>query len=138
MACLHDAGSGAGDGNAVVLEDRAGGAPHLNARLLVGGFSRDQRRFGQGQIVLGSEGLLVRSRAQFLFLLHDIEAPSRQIARLAGRIHAAGSLLKSITRIAHFDADALLQLLQIDLRLPVFQLGTVLIGLGDAVAQRNV
>jgi hypothetical protein len=35
MVCLHNAGLGVGDRDAVVLEHRAGGAPHFNARLLV-------------------------------------------------------------------------------------------------------
>ena len=88
--------------------------------------------------MLGAERLLVRSRAEFLFLLHNIQSPLRQVARVARRVHAAGALLQSKTRVAHLDPDALLQLFKIHLRLPVLELGAVLVGLGDAVAQGDV
>ena len=87
--------------------------------------------------MLRGECLLVRSGSQLLLLLRNIECLLGQVASLARRIHAAGSLLQRKARVAHFNADALLQLFKINLRLPVLEFGAVLVGLGDAIAQRN-
>ena len=53
MVCLHGACLCVFDRDAVLVKDCAGGAPHFDARFLVGGLRGDERRLGQCQIVLG-------------------------------------------------------------------------------------
>ena len=88
--------------------------------------------------MLGRERLLIRTRAEFLFLLHDIECALREVACLLGSIHAAGTLFERITRVAHFNDDVFLQLFSVHLRLAVLEFRAVLVGLGDAIAQRHL
>ncbi len=88
--------------------------------------------------MLGRERLLIRTRAQFLLLLHDIECALCEVACLLGGAHAAGALFKRIACVAHFNDDVLLQLFSVHLRLAVLELGAVLVGLGHAIAQRHL
>ena len=127
-----------GDRDAVFLEHQPGCALQLDASLFVGRFGGHECRLRHGQVVLGGERLLIGSGAQFLFLLHDIECALSEIARLPGGIHAAGTLLQRVACVAHFNHNVLLQLFNVHLRLAILELGAVLVGLGDPIAQRHL
>src|SRR6185503_2230543 len=76
--------------------------------------------------------------AQFLLLLHYIQCSLGKIASLARGAHTANSLLQRKTSIAYFNANPLFEFLEINLRLPVFELGAILVGLGNSITQRNL
>ena len=84
-------------------------------------------------------GLLQHERggrsAEGVFLLLRIQRLLGQIHRSLGRGYAGPVLLQGELRVADFDADFVLHLLQAQLGLAVFQLGTNLVGLRRAVAQ---
>jgi len=69
------------------------------------------------KIALGREGLIARSRPQFLFLLRNVECALGQVSCLARGVHPRASLFKRILCIANLNADLLLQLLPAQLGL---------------------
>ena len=71
----------------------------------------------------------------FFVIVNVLLARSRAFLR---GLHARAALLQRILRVAYLDADLLLQLLLAEFCLAIFQLGTILVGLGDAIANRNV
>ena len=124
--------------NSIMFQSAAGCTIQFNFGLFVGGHRGDQIQFGEGEVALRGHGLEGRSRPERLLLLHDLEGPLRQVPCLAGGPDPRSGLLQSILRIPDFNPDLLFQLLPAQFGLPVFQLGAVLVGLGHAIAQRDI
>ena len=142
LANVHSPGRDAIDRvlnlNSIIRQSRAGGAMQLDFRLLVGGVGVHQVELRQGEIALRGQRLEGRSRAQVLLLLHDGESLLGEVAGLARRLHTRAALLQCVLRVAHFDANLLLQLLLAKFCLAILQLGAVLISLGNAIANGNI
>ena len=116
----------------------AGGAIKFDFGLLMTGHRADQIQFSQRKIALGSEGLIARSRSQFLFLLGDIECALGQVSGLARGFNPGTGLFERILRIANLDANLFFQLLSAQLGLAILELGTILISFGDTVSDGDV
>src|SRR6185312_4645663 len=67
-----------------------------------------------------------------------IEGLLREVACLLQRLHLRLSLLERVLRVTHIKTDALFLLLEGDFLLAVLKHSAELVGLGDAVAQRDV
>src|SRR5271167_4160106 len=103
--------------NSIICQSGASCALQLNFRLLVSRVGIHQVKLGDGQVALRGECLEARTRPQFLFLLHDGEGSLSEVAGLSRSLHARPALLQGVLRIAYFNADLLLQLLQAQLGL---------------------
>ena len=123
--------------NAIIFQSSSSGALQLELGLLVGRRGIHQIEFGNGEVALGGQRLEARSCAQRLLLLHDVKRLVCQIARFFRCLHPGAALLKRILRVAYFDANLFLQLLQAQLGLTVLQLRTILVRLGDPITNRE-
>ena len=84
------------------------------------------------------ESFEIRARPKLLFLLLDVESPLRQIAGFACRFDPRLSLFQCVRGVAHLDAQILLILHNVQLRLAQFQFGAELVGARQPIAQRNL
>ena len=120
-----------------VIQQQPGGAVQFDLGFLVGRHRRDQGGFGGRQALTGSAAPACwwKRPGRTSFVPHPaIRGPAH--GRLRG-LYAGAVLLHRKLRVAHFDANLVLNLLQPHLRLAIFQFGAHLGRLGDTVAQRN-
>ena len=122
-----------------MFQSRAGGAVKFNFRLFVdASWQSPDRVRASARSRCAVSVWKLDPAPRVLFFLHDVEGALRQIAGLAGRLHPRAGLLQRILRVADFDANLLLQLLQAQFGLAIFEFGAILIGLGDSIAKRDV
>src|SRR6185312_15307778 len=76
--------------------------------------------------------------SELLLLLRNIEGLLREVACLLQRLHLRLGLLERVLRVTHIKTDALFLLFEGDFLLAVLKHSAELVGLGDAVAQRDV
>src|ERR1700694_6316959 len=117
-----------------MFQSRSGGTINFDLGLLMNGHRAAQSQLSQRKSALCAEGLIARSRAQFLFLLRDVEGALRQVSCLARGLHPRTGLFERILRIANLDTNLLFQLLSAQLGLAILKLGTILISFGDPVS----
>ncbi len=125
------------DLDAIIFQGGSDRPLQLQLRLLKGRGGVHQREFGNRQVALCRQRLETRPGSQLLLLLHDAEGLLRQVTGFAGGLDARAALLKRVLRVADLDADSLAKLLCAKFSLPRLQLGTILVGLRDAVANRD-
>ena len=130
----HFPALGVGEQDAGMIEEQPGGTIEFGAGLLIRGHGGNERGFSLSQccLILEDEGG-GRSAERVLFLLGIERLVSKFHGRLR-RFHGGAILLYRKLGVADLDANLVLELLNAHLRLAVFELGTNLRGLGDAVA----
>src|SRR5439155_24548420 len=125
---------GVGEQDAGMIEKQPSGTIEVGAGFLVRCHGGNERGFSlsQGCLILQHErgGGSAKS---VLFLLGVERLVSKFHGRLR-RFHGGAILLYRKLGVADLDANLVLELLNAHLRLAVFELGTNLRGLGDAVA----
>ena len=113
-------------------------AVEFHDRFFISGHRRHEIRFRLRQIAVRLQHQITCGSAEGFLLLFDVKGLLGQIPCLASGFDPRPILQQGKLCIANFDPDLILQLLQMQLGLPIFQLGANLVGLGSAVAQRNV
>src|SRR2546430_4600954 len=125
------------DQNSKTIQSKANDAIQLHPRLFISSHRRYQVRLRLRPVTLRLQHQRSGRGAQRVFLLFSIQRLPAQFDRGSSGFHAGAVLLHGELRVAHFDAYLVLELLQAHLGLTVFQLGTHLVGLRRAVAQRD-
>src|SRR5258708_13636919 len=80
------------DLDAIMFQSRSGSTIKFDFGLLMDGHRADQIQLSQRKIALGSEGLIARSRSQFLLLLLDVECSLRKSACLPPALYLRARL----------------------------------------------
>src|ERR1700684_482143 len=93
------------DLDSIMFQSRSGGTIKFDFSLLMKGHCADQIQLSQRKIALGSEGLIARSRSQFLFLLRDIECALRAASTLAPVCSSAYCALRTSMRTCFFSCS---------------------------------
>lgn len=121
------------DLNSSMSKRQTGGAIQLNHRLLVGRHRGHKIRLRLRQIAVRLQNQIAGRGAESFLLLFDVEGLPGEITGFPGRIHPLPVLQLRELGITNFDADLILQLLQVQLGLTVLQLRAYLVGLGPPV-----
>ena len=121
-----------------MFQSATGCAIKFNFCLFIYCHGRNQIEFRDGQVALGSHGLIIRSRSESLLFLHDLERALRQIPRLCAAATRAPVCSSAYCAFRTSMRICFLNCSDSQFGLPVFQLRAVLIRLGHAVSYRDV
>src|SRR6185312_8424253 len=126
------------DGDAIGGQGAAGEALDVDLVLNVGALGVDQIAFRGGQVALVGEHLGDGGGAEVEFLLVGVQRFAVQRYRILGGQYLGAAGLQGELRLLHADHDVVDLLLLLQVRLLQLQLGAGHIGLGAAIAQRNL